>query len=52
MECLVTEGAGGEGGEAGGEGNETETVSVKESAEDIAANLLVEMKAIQMSSKV
>ena len=31
---------------------ETGTVSVKESAEDIAANLLVEMKAIQMSSKV
>ena len=31
---------------------ETETVSVKESAEEIAANLLVDMKAIQMSSKV
>ena len=31
---------------------ETETVAVKESAEDIAANLLVDMKAVQMSSKV
>ena len=31
---------------------ETEAVAVKESAEDIAANLLVDMKAIQMSSKV
>ena len=31
---------------------ETEAVAVKESAEDIAANLLVDIKAIQMSSKV
>ena len=31
---------------------ETETVAMKESAEDIAANLLVDMKAVQMSSKV